>query len=206
MKLGQACAAIAAARNQHAPQSPLVTTMSAQFAFDLIGETARRIDSVPLMGGAAGLGLGIALAKPALPVIVVDGDASLLMELGGLVTVAHNKPRHFVHIVVHNGAQFNGLVNLPTAGTEPTCDFAGMARAAGYDRALRIDSLPALAEALPQWLAEAGTTFVELVVEADPRRVGNEAPQPLLPDRQFMRMRLALRQLRAALNDEPAHE
>lgn len=200
MKLGQACAAIAAARKQYCPQAPLVATMSAQFAFDMIGETERRIDSVPLMGGAAGIGLGIALAKPELPVIVVDGDASLLMELGGLVTVAHNKPRHFVHIVIHNGAQFNGLVNLPTAGVEPTCDFAGMARSAGYDHACRIDSLDALTEALPQWLARSGSTFVELAVDADPRRIGSETPQPLLPEFQFARMRHAVKQLRTTLN------
>lgn len=200
MNLGHACAAIAAARNNLCPQAPLVSTMSAQFVFDMLGERERRIDSVPLMGGAAGLGLGIALARPELPVIVVDGDASLLMELGSLVTVAHNKPRHFVHFVVHNGAQFNGLVNLPTAGSEPTCDFAAMARAAGYDAAQRIDNIEALAAALPSILTQPGATFVELVVAADPRRVGPETPQPLLPELQFVRMRHAVRQLRSTLN------
>ncbi|CAN7776258.1 thiamine pyrophosphate-dependent enzyme [Cupriavidus necator] len=200
MKLGQACAVIAAARKQLCPQAPLVATMSAQFAFDMLGETERRIDSVPLMGGAAGLGLGLALARPGLPVIVVDGDASLLMELGGLVTVAHNKPQRFVHFVMHNGAQFNGLVNLPTAGTEPTCDFAAMARAAGYNDVHTVDGPEALVALLPQLLSQEGATFVELVVEADPRRIGAQAPQPLLPEMQFVRMRNAVRQLRAALS------
>ncbi|CAE6768076.1 hypothetical protein R69927_06815 [Paraburkholderia domus] len=200
MNLGHACAAIAAARKSLCPQAPLVATMSAQFVFDMLGEKERRIDSVPLMGGAAGLGLGIALAQPELPVIVVDGDASLLMELGGLVTVAHNKPRHFVHFVVHNSAQFNGLINLPTAGSEPTCDFGGMARAAGYDEVHRIDSIEALSAMLPTILSQQGTTFVDLVVAADPRRVGPEAPQPLLPELQFVRMRHAVRQLRSTLN------
>lgn len=200
MKLGQVCAAIAAARKEICPQAPLVSTMSAQFAFDMLGERDRRIDSVPLMGGAAGLGLGIALAQPALPVIVVDGDASLLMELGGLVTVAHNRPRHFVHFVVHNGAQFNGLINLPAASGEPGCDFAGMARAAGYEHVHRIDTVESLAALLPQILNRSGTTFVQLVVEPDAPRVGAATPQPLLPDLQFVRMRDAVRHLRAVLN------
>jgi phosphonopyruvate decarboxylase len=117
-----------------------------------------------------------------------------------LVTVAHNKPRRFVHFVVHNNAQFNGLVNLPIAGAEPMCDFASMARAAGYDDVRTIDSLEALSAELPQILSQEGTTFVDLLVEADPRRVGAEAPQPLLPEFQFVRMRHAVRQLRSALN------
>ncbi len=200
MKLGQVCAAIAAARKEVCPQAPLVSTMSAQFAFDMLGERERRIDSVPLMGGAAGLGLGIALAQPKLPVIVVDGDASLLMELGGLVTVVHNQPRHFVHFVVKNSAQFNGLINLPTPASEPVCDFAGMARAAGYEHVHSVATIESLSSLLPQLLATSGTTFVELVVEADAPRVGADTPQPLLPEFQFVRMREAVRQLRATLN------
>ncbi len=199
MKLGHACAAIAAARKHLCPQAPLVATMSAQFAFDMLGETNRRIDSVPLMGGAAGLGLGLALAQPGLPVIVVDGDASLLMELGGLVTVAHNKPQRYIHFVCRNNVQFNGLRNLPSAGGEPSCDFAGMARAAGYQNVHSFDDAAALGAALPLILSGKGTNFVELILEADPPRIGREAPQPLLPELQFTRMRHAVRNLKAAL-------
>lgn len=199
MKLGQACGAIAAARKKLCPQAPLVATMSSQFAFDMLGEKDRRIDSVPLMGGAAGLGLGLALARPDLPVIVVDGDASLLMELGGLVTVAHNRPAHYLHFVCVNGVQFNGLRNLPTAGTEPSCDFVGMARAAGYQHAERFNDAEALAAALPRLLAQPGASFVELVLEPDAPRVGKDSPQPLLPELQFQRMHQAVRSLKAAL-------
>jgi phosphonopyruvate decarboxylase len=199
MKLGQACAAIAAARKEICPQAVLVATMSAQFAFDMLGEKDRRIDSVPLMGGAAGLGLGIAMAKPAVPVIVVDGDSSLLMELGGLVTVAHNKPRHYIHFVNNNGVQFNGLINLPNAGVEPTCQFADMAKAAGYQTSQRIDNPEALAAVLPKLLKEPGAHFVELVIEADDRRISAQQPQPLLPEFQFVRMRHAVKALKATL-------
>ena len=199
MKLGHSCAAIAAARKQICPDAPLVATMSAQFAFDMLGETHRRIDSVPLMGGAAGIGLGISLAKPGIPVIVVDADSSLLMELGGLVTVAHNKPQHFIHFVMNNGVQFNGIVNLPNPGSEPTCAFAAMASAAGYPSVHRIDSMEALGALLPKLLTEPGAYFVELIVEADPRRVSSETPQPMIPEIQFVRMRHAVRSLKAAL-------
>lgn len=199
MKLGQACAAIAAARHAHSPQAPLVATMSAMFAFDMLGVKDRRIDSVPLMGGAAGLGLGLALARPDLPVIVVDGDASLLMELGSLVTVAHNRPRRYLHFVCVNGVQFNGLRNLPTAGFEPSCDFVAMARAAGYDHAEAIDDADTLTAALPRLLAQPGSSFVALMLEPDPARFGADNPLPLIPELQFQRMRDAVTRLRAEL-------
>ena len=199
MHIGQACAAIAAARKNICPQAPLVATMSAQFAFDALGETERRIDSVPLMGGAAGLGLGLALARPDLPVIVVDGDASLLMELGSLVTVAHNRPARLLHFVCANGVQFNGLRNLPTAGADPACDFAAMALAAGYAHAERLGDAGQLVAALPGLLARTGATLIELALARDPARVGAETPQPLLPPFQFVRMRHAVRTLKAAL-------
>lgn len=199
MNTAQACAAIAAARQQHCPQAPLVATMSSQFAFDILGVTERRIDSVPLMGGASGIGLGLALARPDLPVIVVDGDASLLMELGSLVTIAHNQPAQMVHFVCVNRVQFNGLRNLPTAGSEPGCDFVGMARAAGYTHAERVQDLEQLNQALPRLLSCQGAIFVELVLDADAPRFGAEAPQPLLPNMQFGRMRMAVQQLKATL-------
>jgi len=199
MKLGQACAAIAVARQNHCPEAPLVATMSAMFAFDMLGVKERRIDSVPLMGGAAGLGLGLAMARPDLPVIVVDGDASLLMELGSLVTVAHNQPRRYVHFVCANGVQFNGNRNLPTAGVDPTCDFVTMAKAAGYAHAERFDEAAHLDAALPRLLAQRGASLVELVLEPDPAAFGAHNPLPLMPDQQFQRMRHAVQHLRATL-------
>ena len=93
MHIGQACAAIAAARKNICPQAPLVATMSAQFAFDALGETERRIDSVPLMGGAAGLGLGLALARPDLPVIVERAMYRDTQLSGGHDSVGLTTPR-----------------------------------------------------------------------------------------------------------------
>jgi phosphonopyruvate decarboxylase len=151
------------------------------------------------MGGAAGIGLGLALARPDLAVIVVDGDSSLLMELGGLVTVAHNKPARLIHFVVNNGVQFNGLVNLPRAGTSPNCDFAAMAKAAGYSRSQKINDLMVLTSVLQDLLVAEGASFIELVIEADPAFVGQSNPQPLLPDLQFQRMRAAVGRLKSEL-------
>src|SRR4029079_17594406 len=54
------------------------------------------------MGLASSLGLGIALARPELQVIVLDGDGSVLMNLGGLSTLARYRPRNLLHVVFDN--------------------------------------------------------------------------------------------------------
>ncbi|MEJ8858178.1 thiamine pyrophosphate-dependent enzyme [Variovorax robiniae] len=197
--LGSASAALINARHACAPDAVLVSTMSAMFALDMLGETRRRIDSVPLMGGAGGIGLGLSLARPDVPVVVMDGDASLLMELGTLATVAHNGPRRYLHVVVNNGVQFNGATNFPSVNAQPGVDFAAMALAAGYARARRIDNHADWVAALPELLAAEGPSFVDLVVAAERPMVGAQRPQPILPDVQFVRMRMGSRRLAAEL-------
>lgn len=202
LTLGRAMAVLIEARAKHQPKAVFVSTMSAQFALDTLGETARRVESVPLMGGASGLGLGIALARPDLPVVVIDGDSSLLMELGSLVTVANNKPRRYLHIVVDNRVQFNGLTNMPALTIEAGVDFTTLARGAGYAHAQRFDDEAAWAAALPALLANEGATLVELAVRADDPKVSAQAPQMILPDRQFQRMRQGVRRLAAELAED----
>jgi phosphonopyruvate decarboxylase len=139
------------------------------------------------MGGAASLGLGLALAQPTQRVIVVDGDGSLLMQLGGLVTVSGQRPSNFVHFVVHNGSQFTGGANLQLPG-KGQADFPGLARAAGYRRVETFSEREALAECIGELVACEGPVFVELRVQAEPVTLGLENPQTEMPDRQFKRM------------------
>lgn len=171
----------------HCGDAVLVATMRAMRAFDQLGVKTPRINSVPLMGGAASLGLGLALACPQQRVIVVDGDASLLMQLGGLVTVAGQRPRNFLHFVVQNGSQFTGGANLRLPGSNEA-DFPGLARAAGYRRVETFSELEVLAQHMAELVAAEGPVFVELRVQAEPAALSAEAPQTEMPDRQFKRM------------------
>lgn len=183
MRIAQACQGIAQARGERV----IVSTMGAMHTFDVLGETERRLSSVPLMGGAASLGLGLALARPEVGVIVVDGDASLLMQLGGLVTVAEARPRRYLHVVIDNGVQFGGASNLPTPGAGRV-DYAALARAAGYAHAEAFDQAEAFAAALPALLAQEGPVLAALTIEPEPSRFGPGQAQPEMPDRQFARM------------------
>ena len=84
------------------------------------------------MGLASSVGLGIALCRPELKVIVLDGDGSLLMNLGGLTTLARYRPRNLVHVVFDNESLLS-VGGFPTA-TSTGSDLAAMAKGAGIPR------------------------------------------------------------------------
>lgn len=184
----------------HRADAVVVATMSAMKAMDTIApDAARALSSVPLMGGAAGLALGIALARPGQRVIVLDGDASLLMELGVLATVAGSGVRRFHHVVLANGVQFNGNWNLPLRAQGAT-DFAAVALGAGYRQAWRVDSAEAWQALLPGFLAEdSGPVLAELQVRAEPPALGPGRAPPEQPDKRFERMGREARRLMQAL-------
>src|ERR1041384_4240454 len=81
------------------------------------------------MGLASSMGLGIALSKPDRQVVVLDGDGSVLMNLGGLTTLARYRPRNLVHVVFDNESLLS-VGGFPTA-TATGSDLEGVARAAG---------------------------------------------------------------------------
>lgn len=56
------------------------------------------------MGLASSVGLGIAIAQPTRRIVVIDGDASLLMNLGSIVTIGDKRPTNMLHIVLDNGS------------------------------------------------------------------------------------------------------
>src|SRR5882762_5364658 len=84
------------------------------------------------MGLASSMGLGIALARPDRHVVVLDGDGSILMNLGGLTTLARYRPRNLVHVVFDNESLLS-VGGFPTATSTGT-DLAAIAAAAGILR------------------------------------------------------------------------
>ena len=84
------------------------------------------------MGLASSVGLGIALSKPSLPVVVFDGDGSVLMNLGGLSTLARYRPKNLIHVVFDNESLLS-VGGFPTA-TGTCTRLAEVAAAAGVLR------------------------------------------------------------------------
>lgn len=195
MQTVDACRAIHALRGD----AIVVSTMSAMKAMDSVAPGEKlALSAVPLMGGSAGLALGLALARPERKLIVIDGDASLLMELGVLATVAGAKPRNFYHFVCANRVQFNGNFPLVITG-HGEVDFAAAALAAGYARALHIGDEAALRAALPALLADDGPVLVQLAIEPVPAALGANSPAPEQPDWRFDRMGREARTLMSEL-------
>lgn len=175
------------------PGCIVVATMTAIGHLFRLSPSPRNVSCVPLMGGAGSLGLGIALARPDEKVVVFDGDGSLLMQLGGLVSIAGIAPKNLVHVVMNNGVWFENMANLPLPGR---CAFQTTATAAGFSKSYAFDNRSDWAEALPDLMAARETTFVELKIEPETGSLWTaSSPQLDLPDAQFTRMGKELRNL-----------
>jgi len=114
-------------------RSVVVTIMGAVAAeLQSIGHRPNFFYLQHAMGLASSVGLGIALSRPKLPVVVLDGDGSLLMNLGGLTTLARYRPRNLVHVVFDNESLLS-VGGFPTA-TSTGSDLAAIALGAGVPR------------------------------------------------------------------------
>ena len=100
------------------------------------------------MGLASSIGLGVALAQPK-TVISIDGDGSVLTNLGTLPTIGNNMPKNYILMIIDNGS-YGSTGDQPTYTSQRT-DLAAMARAAGCAKVVEVqdkDTGPALEEAL----------------------------------------------------------
>ncbi|HKB14309.1 MAG TPA: thiamine pyrophosphate-dependent enzyme [Vicinamibacterales bacterium] len=99
------------------------------------------------MGLASSIGLGLAMHLPHERVVVLDGDGSVLMNLGTLATIARYRPNNLVHIIFDNGSLLStgGFDSHTTSGTT---DLAAIARGAGVRRVAAVDSVIDFGEAV----------------------------------------------------------
>ncbi|MDB5509436.1 MAG: thiamine pyrophosphate enzyme-like TPP-binding protein [Hyphomicrobiales bacterium] len=150
---------------RHVTQEIVVSTYSS--ASDWIATVDRPLNyfAVGAMGLASSHGLGLALARPERRVLVLDGDGSLLMNLGTLVTIGAVSPKNFVHIVGHNGSyEANGGHPIPNTAV----DLQGIARAAGIGDVRRAETLEKFEAMIPDLLTRDGPIFVELMIQQGP--------------------------------------
>ena len=119
---------------RHITDEAVVATYSS--AVDWVEVAPRPLNylSIGAMGLDSSHGLGLALGRPDRRVVVLQGDGSLLMNLGSLVTIAAAAPKNLVHFVAHNDTyEANGGHPIPN----PKVDFANMARVGGLRGDLR---------------------------------------------------------------------
>jgi sulfopyruvate decarboxylase subunit beta len=147
---------------RHVTDEIVIASYSSAVDWDALGARTRNYFSVGAMGLASSHGLGLALGRPQQRVLVLDGDGSLLMNLGSLVTIGAAAPRNLVHFVCHNGTyEANGSHPIPNQNV----DFSGMARAAGYAQVHDFAELSAFTQQIGHVLAQDGPVFATLKVE-----------------------------------------
>ena len=106
------------------------------------------------MGLASSIGLGLALARPDLRVFVVDGDGSLLMNLGSLATIGWTRPANLVLVVWDN--QLYGTTGGQDTATAHGTDLEAAARAMGASATVTVASAEAFTAAVERSRTEPG--------------------------------------------------
>ncbi len=119
----------------------------------------------PAMGGHAGFGLGLALARPERKLVLFDSEGDILMSLGMLATIAEQAPANFYHFLLDNEV-------YATTGGQPVPNaknvaYDKLALAAGYPRAYAFDEAADFGREIGGILGRPGPTFVWLKVYAE---------------------------------------
>lgn len=145
------------------------------------------------MSKASSVALGVALGVPGRSVLVLDGDGSLLMNLGSLVTIAGQRPANLYHFVFDNGIYaVTGGQPLPN----PRVDYAAMALASGYAHAHAFAEAGKLEAELPEILRKPGPMLIHISVVGEPASEGIDQTWE-----SNAKMPAQLRAVKAALRD-----
>jgi thiamine pyrophosphate-dependent acetolactate synthase large subunit-like protein len=127
-------------------------------------------NSFPLwgaMGGAALIGLGIALAQPKKRVLVVTGDGEMLMAIGALATIAVQKPKNLSIVVLDN--EHYGETGMQRTHTGFGTNLAGMAKAAGFESVMSVSKEEEVAGLRSAVYEAKGPFFAQ--VKIDPEKL-----------------------------------
>ncbi|TAK67752.1 MAG: aldehyde dehydrogenase [Betaproteobacteria bacterium] len=117
------------------------------------------------MGGAAMIGLGVALAQPKKKVLVLTGDGEMLMGLGALATIAVQQPRNLCIVVLDN--ERYGETGMQRTHTGHGVDLAGMAKAAGFARTLKVNTQADVSRLKQRIYSGEGALFAQVKVDAE---------------------------------------
>ena len=117
------------------------------------------------MGGAAMVGLGLALAQPDRRVLTITGDGEMLMGLGSLATIAVQAPRNLAIVVLDN--ERYGETGMQATHTAHGVDLAAIAAASGFAHAGTVEDEAALDAAVPVIREAPGPIFYDIKVRAE---------------------------------------
>lgn len=145
----------------------VVTTMTAAKLWPHVSDSPLDVGYLPsAMSHAGDIALGLALARPERRVVCTNGDGSLLMNLGSLVTAAEAEARNLLMLVLRNDTyEVVGGGRVPGASRT---DYAALARGAGWPVAVKCGEADEFAAALSSLLVAEGPALAELAVVDPP--------------------------------------
>ena len=162
---------------KHRGERVVIPTMASVSVWPQLSDTPLDFAYMPsAMGQGPALGLGLALARPEHGAIVINGDGSMLMNLGSLVTLA-NHPANVFLVIIDNGI-YEVTGGQATAGSGHT-DFAALARAAGIQRVYAFDTAERWRSSAQEALTGPGPVIIVLNVEARMGQKTPNAPRPM---------------------------
>jgi phosphonopyruvate decarboxylase len=124
-----------------------------------VADAAWQFYMVGSLGCASALALGLALVRSDLSVVALDGDGALLMRLGALATNGTYAPPNFLHVLLNNGCHESTGAQATVAGN---VDFAALAAASGYVRAIDVATAGELGVEFAAWQAAPAPSFLHL--------------------------------------------
>lgn len=117
------------------------------------------------MGGATPMALGLALAQPGKPVVVITGDGEMLMGMGSLATVGAQRPRNLTIVVLDNGHY--GETGMQPSHTSLGTSLVAVAKGCGIEDAFSADRLENADDVAQRVNARGGTTFAAVAIAAE---------------------------------------
>lgn len=145
--------------NYHRKDSLVVSTSSALREWSAVSE--RRdldVDLTDCMDRAPAVGLGLALAQPAMKVMVLDCDATLRTDLSSMATIGESNPENLIHFV------FDDINNVSTGGLpihgKDNVNLISMAQGAGYAKTFEFDTLEEFLIGMEEVMVQEGPVFV----------------------------------------------
>ena len=166
------------------PDDLLVVPGLGSTTYDLAatGDDPRNFYLWGAMGGAAMIGLGLALAQPQRRVAVITGDGEMLMGMGALATIGIQKPANLAVVVFDNGVY--GETGMQPSHTQSGVDLIGVAAACGIATCLDVRDEAQLRDLAGRLKALHETLFARVLIEAsEPPRVLPERDGAVLKDR-----------------------
>ncbi len=144
-------------------------------SYDLIaaGDRPENFYTWGAMGSVSSVGLGLALSRPSLRVIVLDGDGSLLMNLGSLATIAAQRPQNLVHIVFDN--RMYETTGGQATHTARGANLAAIGRGAGLTHVEEVATLEAFVRAARGALTDPGPWLI--VAQVTPSVSSSKIPR-----------------------------